>query len=231
MRRDDRPHGGLIVGVEQVQPALAGGGHLRRVVADHLPDAGGKIHLVGFDVPFINTHLGGIEGEIEALVGGLEPGLDAAALLVFRQQLRRGVLGAELAAAGGLGQIDDEAEQKAHPQAGEKRDLGQELAVDIQKDRARGQGDGDPLVDEKVVGGQAQAPVDDLLRGHGLKDFDVAIRTAVGPGPVDRDDELITMREIEPAIDAIEQFVVIKLPHHEAAGVGGIQRDINGKGG
>ncbi len=231
VRRDDRPHGGLIVSVEQIQPALAGGGHLRGVIADHLPDAGSEIDLVGFDVPFINTHLGGIEGEIEAFVGGLEPGLDAAALLVFREQLRRGVLGTELAAAGGLRQIDDETEQDTHAQAGEKRDLGQELAVGIQKDRARGQGDRDPLVEEKVVGGQAQALVDGLLGGHGLKDFDFTVRTAGGSGIMDRDDELVAVRKIEPAVDAIEQFVVIKLADHETAGVGAAHGEINGKSG
>ena len=157
---DYRTNGGLVLAVEEAEPALSGGRHLRGIVTDELPDAGRAIHLIGFHIPLVNAGLGGVEGEVEALVGGLEPVLDVAAFLIFLAQLAAGELGGALAEAGRLGEVDDKTEEQADPEAGSERDLGQVLPVGGDEDRARVQRDVQPLVENAVGGGLAEAMVE-----------------------------------------------------------------------
>ena len=228
---DDGAHGGLVVGVEEVEPALAGGRHLRGIVADDLPDAGRAINLVGLDIPLIDADLGGLEGEVEPFVGGLEAGLDPPPGLVLGAQLVAGALGAELAPPGRLGEVDNEAEEEAHAEAGKQHHLRQVLAVGIEEGRPRGQRDGQALVEDVVVGGLPEALVNRLRRGHGLVNLQLAILGERGRGVLDGHQQMVPPRQVEPPVDRVEKLVVIEFTDDKPVGNSAAQhRDIEGEG-
>ena len=120
MRRDRSLEGGGIIGMHEIQPGLPGGGHLLRIVAKRRPEAGAVDRAAGGDIPLVDTHLGGIEGQVEAFVSQLEAGLDPAAFLVLGAQLGAGFLGRPLPVVGGLREIHDQAEEGAEAKAGEE---------------------------------------------------------------------------------------------------------------
>ena len=217
---NDLAHERLVVRVQQIEPGRAGGGHVAGIVADEVPDTRRAEQVVGLEVPLIDADLGGIEGEIEAFVGGLEAGLDPAALLVFRAQLLAGVFGGALATTGGLGQIDHEAEQGAQAQAGEERQLGQVLPVGIKIAGAGREGVGEVLSGQAIGNSLAQALINVLDRGHGRVNLEFAGRHGRGGGLGDGDGELITSRKIEPPVDDVEKLVIVEFPHNEAGETG-----------
>ncbi len=122
------------------------------LVAQHGPKARAVVNVARGDTPLEDADLRGIEREAEALVGDLQPGFDAAALLVFREQFLVGELGGALAGAGAAREVHAEAEEDGDAEAGGEGELGEVAAVARKEDRGGSKADADtPVRDGELL--------------------------------------------------------------------------------
>src|SRR5690606_25053004 len=191
--------GGEVVGVDAFGPFVNGGDG--RVVgeAEEGPEAGVDVEFGAAGGPFEDADLGGVEGEAEALVGEFEAFLDAAAFLVFFDELAVGAFGGVHAVEGGAGEVDAEAEEEGDAEAGAEGELGEVAAGVADVAFGGGEFDAQAAVVDVEDGGERVAGGGAVVVGGG------AVEGRAGDG----EGEVVAVGDAEVAVDGFEEARVV----------------------